>query len=209
MQKQENAKLGLASLTPTALVEKGRNHVESCTGNPDITLPTDFLKELGDACDALDAANIAVQNNGGKQDRSRRAARVTELEAIIRLLAKHVEVQCGGIAEKILSTGFDLRKPRQPVGVLDAPPNLRAERGKQRGDVVLRWGAKRGRTTYSLQVNSGDPKLEEDWRWAASTTRNTYTLTGLETDKQYYFRVRANSTAGAGKLSDVAASKAA
>ena len=56
MQKQENAKLGLASLTPTALVEKGRNHVESCTGNPDITLPTDFLKELGDACDALDAA---------------------------------------------------------------------------------------------------------------------------------------------------------
>ena len=120
MKKVEKLKLGLASLTPTALVEKGRNHVESCTGNPDITLPTDFLKELGDACDALDAANIAVQNNGGKQDRSRRAARVTELEAIIRLLAKHVEVQCGGIAEKILSTGFDLRKPRS-LGVLMPP----------------------------------------------------------------------------------------
>ncbi len=209
MQKQDSAKTGLANLTPTALVEKGRNHVECCTGNPVLTLPTDFLKDLGDACDALDAANITVQNNGGKQDRIRRATRKKELEAIIRLLAKYVEVQCDGVGEKIISTGFDLCKTPQPVGVLDAPPNLRAERGNQRGDVVLRWGAKRGRTVYSLQINSGDPKVESDWKWAASTTRNSHTLTGLVTDKEYFFRVRANSAAGAGKLSDVAASKAA
>ena len=209
MKKVEKLKVGLVSLTPTALVEKGRKHVESCTDNTDVTLPPTLLTELGDACDALDAANIAVEKNGGKQDRIRRATRVTELKALIWLLAGHVELQCGGIGEKIVGTGFDLRKAPQPVGVLEAPPNFRAERGKQRGDVDLRWNAKRGRTIYTLQINSGDPKMEEDWKWAASTTRNFHTLTGLETDKQYFFRVRANSAAGAGKLSDVATSKAA
>ena len=209
MQKQENAKLGLASLTPTALVEKGRNHVEACTADPDLTLPTDFLKDLGAACDALETANIAVLDNGGKQDRIRRAARATVVRNMIKSLAGYVTAQCGGVGEKITATGFALQKSPQPVGVLEAPPNFRAERGKYRGDVVLRWNAKRGRTIYTLQINTGDPNLENGWKWAASTTRNVHTLSGLETDKQYYFRVRANSAAGPGELSEVTSSKAA
>ncbi len=209
MKKVEKLKVGLERLTPTALVEKGRNHIESCTANTDVTLPPDFLTELGAACDALEAANITARDNGGKLDTRRRDARATDLRELIISLAGYVTAQCKGDGEKITGTGFDVCKPRVPVGVLDAPPNFRAERGKYRGDVVLRWNAKRGRTIYTLQINSGDPKLEEDWKWAASTTRNYHTLTGLETDKQYFFRVRANSAAGAGKLSDVATSKAA
>lgn len=209
MKNMEKTKVGLVSLTPTALVEKGRNHIESCTDNDNVTLPTDFLKDLGLACDALEAANIAVRENGGRKDTLIRDARARELKVMIRSLASYVEAQCKGDGEKITSTGFELHKSPQPVGVLGAPSNLRAERGNQRGDIVLRWNAKRGRTQYVLQMNSGDPNVEENWKWVASTTRNSQTLTGLETDKQYYFRVRANSAAGHGKMSDVATSKAA
>jgi len=209
MKKVEKLKVGLERLTPTALVEKGRNHIESCTANPDLTLPPDFLKELGDACDALEAANITARENGGKLDTRRRDARALEVREIIISLAGYVTAQSKGDGEKITATGFEVWKARERVGVLDAPENFRAERGKYRGDVSLRWGAKRGRTIYTLQMNSGNPDREEDWKWAASTTRNFHTLTGLEPDKQYYFSVRANSAAGAGKLSEVTSSKAA
>lgn len=209
MKKLERAKLGLARLTPTDLVEKGRNHINCCTANANITLPATFLQELGDACDALEVANIAVRDNGGKLDTLRRNKRVPVVQDLVRVLEGYVSAQCLGDGEKITSTGFELVRSPQPVGVLDAVTDARAERGKQRGDVVLRWNAKRGRINYSLQMNGGDPNSESDWRWAASTSRTTITLRGLETDKQYYFRVRANSAAGAGKLSDVCTSKAA
>lgn len=209
MKKVEKLKVGLAGLTPTDLVEKGRNHLESCTGNADVTLPPDFLTKLGDACDALELANITVRENGGKQDTLRRDARVKDLKEMIRALAAHVESQCGTDGEKIIGTGFDLCKTPQPVGVPEAPQNLRAERGKLPGELKLRWNAVHGKLNYSVQINSGDPTAPGDWKWLTHTSRNSYTLTGLESDRAYYFRVRATSTAGAGKLSDVATSKAA
>jgi hypothetical protein len=209
MKKVEKTKAGLTGLTPTALVEKGRNHIERCTRNTNVTLPADFLENLGMACDDLEAANIQVRENGGRKDLLIRDARALTVKSMIRTLASYVDAQCEGDGVKINSTGFELHRSPQPVGVLDAPTNVRAERGNQRGDVVLRWNAKRGRTQYVVQMNSGDPKVEENWKWLASTTKIMHTISGLETDKQYYFRLRAHSAAGKGKMSDVAMSKAA
>ncbi|MGB3526517.1 MAG: fibronectin type III domain-containing protein [Flavobacteriales bacterium] len=209
MKKVEKLKEGLVSLTPTALVEKGRNHVESCTANPDVTLPPDFLKELGDACDALELANIAVRENGGKQDRFIRAARVRDLKEKIKKLAGHVQSQCEGDGEKITSTGFELVRSPQPRGVLEAPKNVRAARGKLPGELVVHWNGVYGRLSYSLFINSGDPNNPADWKWLKTTSQNSHVVTGLESDQQYYFRVRAMGTAGKGKMSDVTFSKAA
>ena len=209
MKNMEKTKVGLVSLTPTALVEKGRNHKESCTDNDNVTLPTDFLKDLGLACDALEAANIAVRENGGKQDRLIRDARVQDLKAMIQALAGYVQAQCEGNGEKITSTGFELYKTRQPKGVLEAPKNVRAERGKLGGDLIVRWKGVPGNLHYSLMINAGDPNNPSEWKWLTNTSKNTINLTGLETDQQYYFRVRANGAAGKGKMSDVATSKAA
>lgn len=132
-------KLGLDGLTPTALVEKGRNLVENCTGNADLTLPASFLTDLGAACTALEQANIAVRDNGGRQDHVTRAARVVDVENLVRELAGYVQAQCDGDKEKITGTGFGVRKRPSPVGVLDAPANLRASRGKLPGEVRLIW----------------------------------------------------------------------
>ena len=209
MKNMEKTKVGLVSLTPTALVEKGRKHVEACTSNTDVTLPPDFLTAMSDACDALEAANIRVDENGGRQDRLRRAARVKELEFLIRSLAGHVQGQCQGDGEKIIGTGFDLVKTPQPKGVLEAPKNVRAERGKLAGELKVRWNAVSGKLHYSLMFNAGDPNNPAEWKWLTNTSRNSFNVTGLESDRQYYFRVRANGAAGRGKMSDVAASKAA
>lgn len=202
-------KLGLNGLTPTALVEKGRNLVEKCTGHPDLKLPTDFLTDLGAACTALEQANIAVRDNGGRQDHVVRDARVLDVVNLVRELGGYVQAQCDGDKEKITGTGFGVRKRPSPVGVLQAPANLRAGRGKLPGEVRLIWDGVYARLLYVLQYTDGDPSVPGNWKELARTSKNRYTATGLASDKPYYFRVQAIGTAGAGEMSDSATAKAA
>ena len=209
MKQLYSVKLGLDGLTPTALVEKGRNLVEKCTGNADLTLPANLLTDLGAACDALEQANLAVRDNGGRQDHVTRDARVQDVENLVRELAGYVQAQCEGDKEKITGTSFGVRKQPSPVGVLDAPTNLRAGRGKLPGEVHLIWDGVYGRLMYAVQYTEGDPKDEASWKPLVQTSKNRYTATGLTTDKAYYFRVQAIGTAGAGEMSDSATAKAA
>lgn len=209
MIRKDKAKMGLSGITPTDLVEKGRLHVESCHGNPDVPLPPDFLATLAAACDALELANFTMRENGGKRDRLIRDARVWEVKNLIRNLAGYVNANCQADGEKILRAGFDLHKTPLPVGILEGPQNVQAKRGKLPGEVRLNWKGKRGKLYYELEINAGDTKVPEDWKPLTWTGRNYYTVTGLETDRPYYFRVRAVGTAGQGMLSDVAMCKAA
>ena len=84
MKTTYTVKLGLTGLTPTDLVEKGRTLVKKCTSNINLTLPATFLALLTAALDALETANIAVGDNGGRQDRLVRAQRVRDVEMILR-----------------------------------------------------------------------------------------------------------------------------
>ncbi len=209
MKKVVMIKLGLQGLTPAALVEKGRNLIQKCTGNPNLTLPADFLTEFTAAVDALEMANLAVLENGGRKDHALRGLHRVDVENCIRKLSALVEEQCFADVAKILSTGFDLRREPAPLGLPPAPTNLRARRGVLGGEVDLIWDSARGRLFYEAQVNDGDPNVEENWRLLVQTSKNRYVATGLRSDHVYYFRVRAVGTAGAGPLSDSAVSKAA
>lgn len=201
--------LGLRGLTPAALVEKGRNHIEDCTGNTDVTLPANFLTDFAAACDALEAANMTVSQNGGKTDTLLRNKRRDEVEEFVRKLAGHVEAQCTNNEEKIAGTGFTVRPANAPVGVPAAPKNLRAKRGVLGGEVDLRWDRVKGRLMYAVYLNAGDPNVEEGWTLLTQTSKNFHVAEGLTTDRVYYFRVEAIGAAGAGPASDSAVSKAA
>ncbi|MBK8228402.1 MAG: fibronectin type III domain-containing protein [Flavobacteriales bacterium] len=201
--------LGLKGLTPAALVEKGRNHIEDCTGNADLTLPANFLTDFAAACDALEAANMAVSQNGGKTDTLLRNKRRDEVEEFVRKLAGYVEAQCTNDEEKIVGTGFTVRPASAPIGLPAAPQNLRAKRGVLAGEVGLRWDRVPGRLMYEVWINAGDPNVEAGWTLLTQTSKNYLVADGLTTDAVYYFRVQAIGTAGAGPASDSAVSKAA
>ncbi len=209
MQTVFGVKLGLIGLTATDLVEKGRNLVIGCTGNPDVTLPATFLADMTTACDKLEQANLLVRDNGGRQDTMTRNARKRDLEDIVRALAGYVQAQCEDDAEKIARTSFEVRRRGGPIGVLPAPTNVRAERGKLPGEAAVRWDRVYGRLMYVLWICSGDPKTEADWTILVQTTKNNHVATGLDTDKEYYFRTQAIGTAGVGQMSDSAHTKAA
>jgi len=209
MKQVYQTKLGLEALTPTALVEKGRTLVDKCTGNANVTLPPTLLTDLGAACDALENANIAVRDNGGRQDTLIRDARVGDVEEQVRALAGYVQAQCDDDPEKIVSTGFEVRRRPSKLGVLHAPGNLRAGRGKLPGEVKLRWDGVYGRLMYAVFITAGDPKVEEGWKLLVQTSKNSHIATELASDTAYFFRVQAIGTAGGGQLSDDATAKAA
>ncbi len=202
-------KLGYSRLTPAALVEKGRNHVEKLTGNASFTLPAGFLTSLTDACDALEAANFQVLSNGGRTDTLLRNERVADLKLLIKEAAGYVQAQCGDDVEKVNSAGFEVKRAPQPAGIPVAPQDLRVEQTSLPGQLKVRWEGVPARIYYVVWVTTGDPTLEEGWTLLVQTTKNSHLITGLLEGKTYSYRVNAVGTAGAGPVSDYASAKAA
>ena len=208
MQNQ-TVKLGYSKTSPADLVTQGRTHEEKLTGNPNYTLPPALLTALKNASDALEAANIKVNDNGGKTDHLLRNERVVDLKAMIKEVAGYVQAQSGGDLEKIVSAGFEARKPRHPSVIPSAPLGMRAENTKLPGQLKLRWQGVANRIYYAVWITTGDPGSEIGWTLVGQTSKNFFLVEDLTSDKVYSFRVNAVTTAGAGTLSTPITAKAA
>lgn len=204
-----NVRLGTARITPTALVEKGRNHVTKLTGNAAFPTPTPTLAALTAACDALDTANQAFDFNRGKTEKEARDVAFDALLDLLRELAGYVQAHGNNDKELILSTGFDVRRIATPLGELPAPGNVRALVTPYPGRLEVRWAAVPGRRLYSLFITSGDPMDPAGWKLLTQTSKNRYTVEGLTSDKVYTFRLQTIATAGVSPMSDIASAKAA
>ena len=188
---------------------KGQTLVKGCTANPNFTLPAGFLVGMATAIANLEAANVLVLDNGGRGDHQLRRTRVRELEAIIKELAGYVQAQSAGDRDKIESSGFEVRRSGTPIGIVNAPANMRARSGKMPGEVDIRWDSVKGRTVYEMWICEGDPKVEENWKSLGLTSRNFHTVTVLKTDSRYFLRVNAVGSAGPGPVSNTVIAKAA
>jgi hypothetical protein len=200
-------KPGITRLSAAALVERARAIIAALTGNASFTSPQPPLADVGAAASALEAADAAVLNNGGRQDYLARTMRMQELRDLLFLLAAYVQVASAGDREKILSAGYEYRKTAAPAGVLPAPGDLRAETSTLTGRIDLRWNGVANRFVYELQRTEGDPQLPTGWIAVVSQGSNAFADTGLTSDKHYSYRVRAIGAAGPGPWSDTATQK--
>ncbi|MBP6573371.1 MAG: fibronectin type III domain-containing protein [Flavobacteriales bacterium] len=200
-------KLALSQLSPAKLVERARAIVLALTGNLAYTTPNPPLVDITAAADALETADTAVLNNGGKQDYLARNERMQELRDKLTLLGAYVQVTSGGDPEKILSAGYPTRKAPEPVGLVPAPKYIFAVASALTGVIDLRWGRVRGRMFYEVEINLGNV-LNNDWKPLVAQSANVYAATGLASDVLISFRVRAVGAAGPGPWSDPAIEKA-
>ena len=207
MTTQYTVKLGTEGLTPEEVLERADAHITGLTGNADFPTPVPTLVVQQADRDALAAANVAVLNNGGKQDRLAQAAAVKQVKSDIKILAGYVQAVSGGDPIKIASAGFATRKVPQPPAPMPAPTNLRLAITTKPGELKARWGGVKDKRIYQLQLNEGDPLVEANWALLAMTSRNTYLLTGLTSHKPYSVRVLAVGALGVGPWSDVATTK--
>lgn len=204
-----NVRLGTSRITPTALVEKGRNHVTKLTGNAAFPTPTPKLIDLTAACDALDTANQAYDFNRGRVDKEVRDTAFKTLKEMVRELAGYVQSNCANDKDLILSTGFNVRRIATPQPEPLAPGNVRALVTPYPGRLEVRWAAVPGRRIYSLFMTSGDPLDPAGWKLLVQTSKNRYTVEDLISDKVYTFRLQTLAASGVSPMSDIASAKAA
>lgn len=204
-----NVRLGTSRITPTALVEKGRNHVTKLTGNAAFPTPTPKLIDLTAACDALDTANQAYDFNRGRVDKEVRDTAFKALKEMVRELAGYVQSNCANDKDLILSTGFNVRRIATPQPEPLAPGNVRALVTPYPGRLEVRWAAVPGRRIYSLFMTSGDPLDPAGWKLLVQTSKNRYTVEDLISDKVYTFRLQTLAASGVSPMSDIASAKAA
>lgn len=202
-------RVGIDRITPTALVEKGRNHVTMLTGNAAFPTPTPTTAALGTACDALDDANQIYDFNRGKTEKETRDAAFKVLKEMVRELAGYVQAHCNNQKDLIVSTGFDVRRLSEPLGPLPAPGNVRALVTPYPGRLELRWNGVRGRSLYAVEMTDTDPLNAAGWAPLVNTGKNRYTVEGLTSNTVYSFRVTTLGAAGASPVSDIASAKAA
>ena len=202
-------RLGFTGSTATALVEKGRNHVTMLTGNINFPTPTPTLLVITAACNALDVANQAYDFNRGKLEKQTRDSAYAALKDLIRELGGYVQANCNGDKDLILSTGFDTRRPNDPVGPLNAPKDMRARVTPYPGRLEVRWNGVRGRLMYQLYITDIDPLDPMGWKLLLQSSKNRHTIEELVSNTVYTFRTVALGTAGPSPVSDIASAKAA
>lgn len=201
--------IGTKRLPSADLVEKGRNHVRLMTGNPSFPDPSPSLSQIAAACDALEAANLRCESNGGRLDTWHRNEQRAVLCGLIRRLAGYVSAVAQGNHAIVLSAGFTCKKRRQPSTPMAPPPQVVAVRAVLPGCIDVRWGAVKGRRLYRVWINDDDPSRSERWRLLTQTTKNHLRAEALESDRVYAFRISAIGVLGEGPLSDIALGKAA
>jgi hypothetical protein len=190
MQVFFSVKVGVSGLTSKALVDKGRNNVVMCTGNTSVTLPAGFLASVTTACDALEAADLQVMFNGGKIAFQQKRTCEKVLRDLLKELAGFVTAQTGGDEAKILSTGFDVRKPGEAVDSVGQPLNLRFLATKAPGVVELRWEPAENAINYVVEFNA-EGEGSTKWELSGYTSKGSFKVEGLDPAKYYWFRVQA------------------
>ncbi|MBZ0207281.1 MAG: fibronectin type III domain-containing protein [Flavobacteriales bacterium] len=201
--------LGMTRITPGDLLVKARNMVAMMTGNATYATPTPALADVSAASVVLEEAISAYQLNPGPGEVVDRDVAFDALKSLVTDLGGYVQSASNGDITLIKSAGCVVRKSPEPVGMMPKPKNVTAQNSPLRGRIEVRWGGVRGRSVYELEFCLGDPTVEANWKLLALTSKNWYNADGLESDSEYYFRVKAIGAAGAGPLSDSAHAKAA
>lgn len=203
-----NIKLMLSLLTPFALLGLIRNVIAKMTGNllfpdPPVTMPDMTL--LGDKLQAA----IEEATNGSKASKLQRDVVVAEVEVALQRTADYVRSVCVGDAAKLSTSGFEMAKARERVGIPNAPKSLSARNTTLRNEVELRWPRVRGAYTYQVWMSDKDPAEDGSWTPVTVTSRSRHIVEGLESFKPYWFSVSAIGSAGEGAKSDPALGRAA
>ena len=123
------------------------------------------------------------------------------VENDMAMLATYVDNTANGDESFIMSSGFDVRAPNAPVGVLPAPTGLEVVAGAFVGQLLAGWNPVPGARLYELQT-SNDPNTESSWVSRGTATKASLAVDGLPSGSHCWVRVRANGTAGPGPYSD-------
>jgi hypothetical protein len=194
-------KLGFKEKPVAQFIATARNIITKMTGNTDFPTPEPSLADYTTAIDELDLANQDALN-GGTEEILIRDQKFAAAKVLTTQLGAYVEFKAKGDILKIASTGFDHRKQAQPMPPLEQVKGLAAVPNVIHGMVDLRWKKVTGAKIYAISMTndiSGN-----NFTLIGKSSKTKFSATGLESGKQYWFKVLAIGTGEDGAESDPA-----
>jgi len=188
---------GFSRYRDPELDQKAKFIIDSMTDNPHFTDPVPAIADITTANDEY----ITARSNAETGDREAIAIKNQKREALEDLLNKlalYVEAHANDDEAVMLSSGFSLSKSRTPIGMLPKPENFSA-RPTEKGMITLKLNPIAGADSYQYEY-----RLAEDTQWTISVhTKSNILLTGLQSGKEYLFRVAGVGAAPERVYSDV------
>lgn len=192
-------------LTPANFVAQVEQIVVSLTGNANFPEPWPAsVVSLAQLQTDLTDYQTIVNAIAGK-DRSRMADRDAlrgRMAEELASLAFYLQGVANGDPTKLATTGFPARKASARAltpADLQAPSQLRLQRGTLSGQLIVRAGAVTKAASYAVQITTADPTAEGNWTDVGTFPYcRRITLNGLTPGKVYSVRMRAIGRAGAG-----------
>jgi hypothetical protein len=185
-------KLDFKSLTIALKIQKAREIVVKLTGNVNFPSPNPTLPVMTTAINTLETAFEAAAD-GGKSLKANMRAKEKILDDFIILLQEYVGNASGGDEQKILSTGFNVKKvgtrgKRQMKIVATKNPGeviLTADTASDKPIAAFEW-------QYALETTDSTSDVEDNRQWIAIdiTTGATKTINSLTVGANYWFRYR-------------------
>ena len=185
---------------------KSQEIITKSTNNPDVPGNATPLNDFSTATTAVSDAYVAVQTAEAALKSARIALKQNEalwIEARA-LLAAFTEAATSGDAEKILTTGFDVRNSRTPQQPVSQVLSLRVQLNGMAGNTKLSWDPQPHADSFIIQSGT-DPNDLSTFQFFACSADSRFEGAGSEPGKVCYFRVAAVNRLGTGPWSAVGA----
>lgn len=176
--------------------------ITKMTGNSNFPTPAPTLLAMEAALTAFTEAAMAAKAG----DKVAIIDRDQKREVLINLLHElslYVMYIAKGDKLILTSSGFDVSKEREPAPPITKPTGLEVSTDKLNAGQALVKFNRVPRSRSYLYEYTLDPQLSES-SWASlSETRSKKVISGLESNKRYYFRITAIGTGNQQMNSDV------
>ena len=199
-------KMGISSLSSTALLEKGRTVASMLDGNTGYPTLQAQLPAFVALLDTLESANNAVLFNGGKVNFEAKRNAEQAVRHAVKDLAGLVQGISGGDKALILSAGFDTVKQATLLPPPSAPSDLIVRRTVEQGILKVKWPVQPGSKLFYLEMQE---QGSAEWNRVLSTTRTSHVMKNLTTGKEYSVRVQVVTSSGISPMSEVVTNIAA
>jgi hypothetical protein len=176
---------GFKQMTDNDLIGFGYDVKDGIKGNPVFTEPPVALGNLEKVLPEYQGA-ITNARGGDEEMRFVRNAKKAEVIALLTELAAYVTAICNGDPAKLVSSGFQLRKPRG-TKVLSPIKDLKITIDRP-GEAVTQVKRVAGAKAYIHQYTT-DPLTGDNVWISRGTTEPSYTFTGLKSKEKYWFQV--------------------
>lgn len=179
--------LSFAKLRDDEIDSKGLSIINSLTGNLNFPNPVPTLAEVA-ASRVVYVEAMSANINGGKNETSIKNQARKDLEENLRLLGLYVQANCKDNEVIALSSGYDVQKPKRPIGILAKPTNFKVDSGPTSGTLLASSDRIEGAKGYIFEITTTPLTDDSLWKPIFSSTKNCL-FEGLVSGSQYALRM--------------------